>query len=61
MRALQLTRRSVGEAAGVGGLGRRCEVRVLVTALHVDVDVFGMTTATRVGRVMMMRTPPVPE
>ena len=59
----QLTGWSVGEAAGVGGLGRRGEVRVLVASLHVNVNVFGMTAAAaaRVCMVLMMCAPSMSE
>ncbi len=59
----QLTGWSVGEAAGVGGLGRRGEIGVLVASLHMHVIVFGMTAtaATRVCMVLMMRAPSMSE
>ena len=65
---VQLTGWSVGEAAGVGRLGRGGEVRVLVASLHMNVNVFGMTAATAaaarvcmVCMVLMMCAPSMSE
>ena len=65
---VQLTGWSVGKAAGVGGLGWRGEVRVLVASLYMNVNVLGMTAATAaaarvcmVCMVLMMCAPSMSE
>ena len=51
-RLRHLTGRRVGEATGVSWRGWRREVRVLVSGLHVDVNVLGMPTAAAAAASM---------